>query len=134
MRSTKKTLWFRGVHLLRSHIKFLTRLRTSHICTGDHFIYMEWNIPQGCNCGTELKDLTHLLDQCPLLVQGQPVLLRYPTVESVSELERFFFGGGGGHITLFYDFDISIVLLGRPMRIQSKTEGSCLNYLRNSVK
>lgn len=59
--------WFRGMETSRRYINIITRLRISHICTGEHFARMGWNLPKSCPCGNEFKSLTHLFKCCPLL-------------------------------------------------------------------
>lgn len=64
--------WFGGIDLTRKYICFITRLRSAYVCTGDHFLKMNWTLPLGCECGKEFKSLRHLLCLCPLLSPGRP--------------------------------------------------------------
>ena len=64
--------WFRGLRAPRRHINLITRLRTGHVCTGEHFARMGWDLEIGCGCGEELKSLEHLFLSCPLLSEGRP--------------------------------------------------------------
>ena len=43
-----------------------------HICTGDHFQRMGWDLEAGCSCGAPLRDLVHILHVCPLLAESRP--------------------------------------------------------------
>ena len=36
-------------------------MRISHICTGEHFARMGWDLPSGCECEAKLNDLKHLV-------------------------------------------------------------------------
>ena len=47
--------WFRGVRAPRGYINLVTRLRTGHVCTGEHFACMGWDLETGCGCGAELS-------------------------------------------------------------------------------
>ena len=102
--------WFAGCRFPRGYISLVTRLRSSHICTGSHFIRMGWDLDVGCSCGAELKSLAHLISECPLLSEGRPRFFRFlaerfpgrppeqadlgdlifePDPEAVGELGRF---------------------------------------------
>ena len=103
--------WFRGIRYPRGFINLVTRLRTGHVCTGDHFARMGWNLDADCSCGEEMRSLDHLFLSCPLLSEGRPRLFGYlasrfpgrppdkfdyrelvfnPDSSVVSELGRFF--------------------------------------------
>ncbi|XP_043480278.1 uncharacterized protein LOC122509979 [Leptopilina heterotoma] len=69
-----KRPWFRGVETSRRNINTITRLRTSHICTGEHFARMGWTLPLECPCGNDFKSLIHLFKNCPLLSAQRPAL------------------------------------------------------------
>ena len=56
--------WFRGFRAPRGYINLVTRLRTGHICTGEHFARMGWNLDADCGCGAELRSLQHLFLNC----------------------------------------------------------------------
>ena len=47
--------WFRGYRAPRGYINLVTRLRTGHICTGENFARMGWDLEAGCGCGAELR-------------------------------------------------------------------------------
>lgn len=47
---------------------------TSHVCTGEHFARMGWDLPLECSCGNNFKTLKHLLKYCPLLSSQRPAL------------------------------------------------------------
>ena len=102
--------WFAGYRFPRGYISLITRLRSSHICTGSHFIRMGWDLDVGCSCGAELKSLAHLISECPILSEGRPRFFRFlaerfpgrppeqtdlgdlifePDPEAVGELGRF---------------------------------------------
>ena len=49
--------WFTGSRIARGYVSLVTRLRSSHICTGSHFIRMGWDLDAGCGCVAELKSL-----------------------------------------------------------------------------
>ena len=59
--------WFRGYRVPRGYINLVTHLRTGHICTGEHFVSMGWDLEAGCGCGAELRSREHLFLNCPLL-------------------------------------------------------------------
>ena len=65
-------LWFRGYRAPRGYINLVTGLRTGHVCTGEHFARMGWDLEAGCSCGEELKNVEHLFLNCPLLLAGRP--------------------------------------------------------------
>lgn len=62
-----KRPWFRGIEASCRHINTITRLRTSDICTGEHFARMRWNLPLGCECGAQYKYLNHLFKKNKIL-------------------------------------------------------------------
>ena len=64
--------WFSRVRAPRRSICLITRLRTGHVCTGDHFRRMGWDLKAGCSCGAPLCDLVHVLHACPLLAESRP--------------------------------------------------------------
>ena len=64
--------WFSRVGASRRSICLITRLRTGHICTGDHFRRMGWDLETGCPCGAPLRDLPHVMHACPLLAESRP--------------------------------------------------------------
>ena len=49
--------WFRGIEAPRGFINLVTRLRTGHVCTGDHFVRMGWNLDPDCGCVEEMRSL-----------------------------------------------------------------------------
>ena len=53
--------WFSGLRFPRGYISLVTRLRSSHVCTGSHFGRMGWDLDVGCGSGTALKILSHLI-------------------------------------------------------------------------
>lgn len=67
--------WFSGYDLPRRAINLLTRLRTGHICVGEYFRWMRWNIDLECPCGAEMSSLWHLIYDCPQLSEGRDDLL-----------------------------------------------------------
>ncbi|XP_051170050.1 uncharacterized protein LOC127287259 [Leptopilina boulardi] len=72
-----KRPWFRGYDAPRREINAVTRLRTSHVCTGEHFNKMNWRIDVGCQCGFDLKTLRHLFIECPRLSNGRPAFFSF---------------------------------------------------------
>ena len=103
--------WFRGIRAPRGFINHVTRLRTGHVCTGEHFACIGWDLDAGCGCGEEMRSLQHLFTNCPLLSEGRPRLFGFlacrfpglspdnfdyrelvfdPDASEVSELGRFF--------------------------------------------
>ena len=66
------TPWFSRLSLPRRSICLLTRLRTGHVCTGDHFLRMGWDLEVGFSCGAPLRDLSHILHDCPQLEESRP--------------------------------------------------------------
>ena len=64
--------WFSRLSLPRRSICLVTRLRTGHVCTGDHFLRMGWDLEVGCSCGAPLRDLSHVLHDCPQLEEFRP--------------------------------------------------------------
>ena len=42
------------------------------MCTGDHFLRMGWDLEVGCSCGAPLRDLSHVLHDCPQLEEFRP--------------------------------------------------------------
>ena len=69
--------WFRGIRAPRGFINLVTRLRMGHVCTGDHFARMGWNLDADCSCGEEMRSLDHLFLSCPLLSEGRPRFFGY---------------------------------------------------------
>ena len=69
--------WFRGIGAPRGFINLVSRLRTGHVCTGDHFVRMGLNLDSDCGCGEEMRSLQHLFLNCPLLSEGRPRLFGY---------------------------------------------------------
>ena len=65
-------LWFSRISLPRRSICLIKRLRTGHIWSGDHFRRMRWDLEAGYSCGSPLRDLTHVLHECPLLAESTP--------------------------------------------------------------
>ena len=103
--------WCRGIRAPRRFISLVTRLRTGHVCTGEHFARMGWDLDAGCGCGEAMRSLKHLFTNCPLLSEGRPrfsdflacrfpglspdnfdyrELVFHPDASEVSELGRFF--------------------------------------------
>ena len=64
--------WFSRLSLPRRSICLVTRLRIGHVCTGDHFLRMGWDLEVGCSCGAPLRDLFHVLHDCPQLEEFRP--------------------------------------------------------------
>lgn len=62
--------WFVGIDLRRKYNCLITRLRSVHVCMGDHFLKINWTLPLGCECEEEFESLKHLLNHCPLLSPG----------------------------------------------------------------
>ena len=58
-------------------------LRTGHVCIGEHFARMGWDLEVGCGCGcgVELKNLEHLFLNCPLLSEGRPGFFGFLTCQ-----------------------------------------------------
>lgn len=56
--------WVNGFDVPRRFINLCNRLRSSHVCTGEHFGRMGWR--------GGFKDLNHLLSNCSLLSPGRP--------------------------------------------------------------
>ena len=102
--------WFSGFRFPRGYISLITRLRSSHVCTGSHFGRMGWDLHVGCGCGAALKSLPHLIRDCPIFSERRPRFFRFlaqrlpgmspeqvdqddlnfpPDPEAVGELGRF---------------------------------------------
>ena len=102
--------WFLGLNFPRGNINLTTRLRSSHVCTGSHFVRMGWDLDVGCECGAALKSLPHLIRECSILSERRPRFFRFlserfpgrppeqvdlddlifpPDPEAVGELGRF---------------------------------------------
>ena len=64
--------WFSRVSAPRRSICLISRLHTGHLCTGDHFQRMGWDLEAGCSCGAPLRALAHVLHACPLLAKSRP--------------------------------------------------------------
>ena len=64
--------WFSRLILPRRSVCLVTRLHTGLICTGDHFQRMGWDLEVGCSYGAPLRDLTHVLHDCPQLDEFRP--------------------------------------------------------------
>ena len=69
--------WFTGYNFSRSYISVITRLRSTHVYTGTHLGRMEWDLNMGCGCVAGLKDLAHVINECPILSQNRPRFLRF---------------------------------------------------------
>ncbi|XP_051155209.1 uncharacterized protein LOC127277858 [Leptopilina boulardi] len=63
--------WFRGYDLPRSTVNLITRMRTGHVCTGEQFLRMNWNISPECKCGAEISSLRHYVFECDLFEEGR---------------------------------------------------------------
>ena len=106
--------WFSGLSFPRSYNYLITRLRSAHVCTGTHFGRMGWDLKVGCDCGAELKSLSHLIQECPIFSERRPRFFRFlserfpsrppervdlgdlvfpPDPEAVRELRRFLCSG-----------------------------------------
>ena len=72
--------WFMGCSFPRGYVSSVRRLSSAHICTGSHFSKMGWDLDVGCGCGAEMKDLAHLINECPILSEGRPRLFRFLAV------------------------------------------------------
>ena len=102
--------WFSGLRFPRGYISLVTRLRSSHMCTGTHFGRMGWDLDVGCGCGAALRSLSHLVCDYPILSERRPRFFRFlserfpgrppervnlddlifpPDPEAVGELGRF---------------------------------------------
>ena len=42
------------------------------MCTRSHFGRMGWDLEVGCDCGAELKNLSHFIQECPILSERRP--------------------------------------------------------------
>ena len=69
--------WFMGVRFPRDYVSLVTRLRSSHICTGSHFIRMGWDLDVRCGCGAVLKSLVHLINEYSIFLEGRPRFFRF---------------------------------------------------------
>ena len=69
--------WFSGLNFPRGYISLITRLRSSHVCTGSHFGRMGWDLDVGCGCGAALKSLPHLIRECPIFSERRPRFFRF---------------------------------------------------------
>ena len=67
--------WFSGLNFPRGYISLITRLRSSHVCTGSHFGRMGWDLDVGC--GAALKSLSHLIRECPIFSERRPGFFRF---------------------------------------------------------
>ena len=68
-------------------INLVTRWRSSHVCSEDHFASMGWYLDPGCGCGAETKTLLHLFNECSLLSEGRPGIFsfsaaRFPSISA----------------------------------------------------
>lgn len=112
--------WFKGFDLPRRAINLVTRLRTGHVCVGEFFLRLGWNISPECRCGFSPGSVKHYITNCPLLSEGRDkftqfyrgrfrsnnicipqwnLLLYKPDLESVVEINN-----------LLYHEDIIIIL------------------------
>lgn len=69
--------WFKGYDLSRRAINLITRLRTGHVCVGELFLRLGWNIPPGCKCGFETSSIDHYLKDCTLFSDGRERFSKY---------------------------------------------------------
>lgn len=54
------------------HTSGESRLRTGHICVGEHFSKMGWNISPLCKCGEGISSLAHYFNECSLFLSKRP--------------------------------------------------------------
>ena len=77
--------WFGDIRAPRYLINLVTRLRSSHVCSGDHFARIGWDLDPGYGCGAEKKTLLHLFNKCPHLTEARPcffsfIAARFPSI------------------------------------------------------
>ena len=53
------------------NLVIVTRLRSSHISSGDNFLKMGWNLDPRCGCGTEMRTHPILFIEWPLISEAR---------------------------------------------------------------
>ena len=89
---------FSRLSLPRRAIYLVTKLRTGHVCTGDHFQRMGWDLEVGCSCGAPLRDLSHVLHDCPQLDEIRPGYYAFPIEDLEFDLGPGFVGALAGYL------------------------------------
>lgn len=69
--------WFVGLDSNRRTINLITRFRSKHICTADHFERMGWNISPLCLCEEGTRSLSHFFNDCRLLEDKRPKFKKF---------------------------------------------------------
>lgn len=99
--------WFSSYDIPGRNINLITRLRTGHVCVGEFFSRLGWNIAPTCRCGYETSSVLHYVNDCPLFSEGRVKFIKFfynkfktrtvnppewnfliynPTMESVTEI------------------------------------------------
>lgn len=72
-----KRPWFEDINFNRRIINLITRIRTGHHCTTDHFERLNCNRELICGCGSGNMDLRHIICFCPLYSRGRERFLEF---------------------------------------------------------
>lgn len=88
-----KRPWFSGIDAPRSYINFITRLRSGHICTKDHYARMGWTLSLGCSCREDFSYLFSRFSECNPEEFGLEASIYSPSLSVVIEVGKFFAKG-----------------------------------------